>query len=138
MKQQLEAAIEGKHSKLTKVYKALETECQNELKTCRGKELNSTAVAAAAEAAAAADLNPNPNQATRVGSGMRLAGVYSRLMRVVSTRRATQSCTDPRSGAEPCAALWEGRARSNARGAPVGSGPRRRGAVPADPGVLWC
>ena len=55
MKQQLEAAIEGKHSKLTKVYKALETECQNELKTCRGKELNSTAVAAAAEAAAAAD-----------------------------------------------------------------------------------
>ena len=121
MKQQLEAAIEGKHSKLTKVYKALETECQNELKTCRGKELNSTAVAAAAEAAAAADLNPNPNQATRVGSGMRLAGVYSRLMRVVSTRRATQSCIDP-------AAIH---ARSKTKGAPTRSSLRGRGAVPA-------
>ena len=32
MKQQLEAAIEGKHSKLTEVYKALETECQIILK----------------------------------------------------------------------------------------------------------
>ena len=65
-------------------------------------------------------------------------GVRFRLIRAVSTRRARQSCTDPRSGAEPCAALWEGRARSNARGAPAGSGPRCRGAVPADPDVLWC
>ena len=54
-------------------------------------------------------------------------GLRFRLIRAVSARRATQSCTDPRSGAEP-----------SARGAPVGSGPRRRGAVPADPGVLWC
>ena len=51
MKQQLEAAIEGKHSKLTEVYKALETECQNELNACRENELNSTAAAAAAAAA---------------------------------------------------------------------------------------
>lgn len=51
MKQQLEAAIEGKHSKLTEVYKALETECQHELHACREKELNSTAAAAAAAAA---------------------------------------------------------------------------------------
>ena len=65
-------------------------------------------------------------------------GLRFRLIRAVSARRATQSCTDPRSGAEPCAALPEGRARSSARGAPVGSGPRRRGAVPADPCVLWC
>ena len=65
-------------------------------------------------------------------------GLRFRLIRAVSARRATQSCTDPRSGAEPCAALWEGRARSSARGAPVGSGPRRRGAVLADPDVLWC
>ncbi len=50
MKQQLEAAIEGKHSKLTEVYKALETECQNELNACRENELNSTAAAAAAAA----------------------------------------------------------------------------------------
>ena len=70
--------------------------------------------------------------------GRRNLGLRFRLIRAVSARRATQSCTDPRSGAEPCAALWEGRARSNARGAPVGSGPRRRGAVPADPGVLCC
>ena len=55
MKQQLEAAIEGKHSKLTEVYKALETECQNELNACRENELNSTAAVAAAAAAAAAD-----------------------------------------------------------------------------------
>ena len=34
-KQQLEAAIEGKHSKLTEVYKALESECQSELRACR-------------------------------------------------------------------------------------------------------
>ena len=36
MKQQLEAAIEGKHSKLTEVYKVLESECQVELAACRG------------------------------------------------------------------------------------------------------
>ena len=35
-KQQLEAAIEGKHSKLTEVYKVLESECQVELAACRG------------------------------------------------------------------------------------------------------
>ena len=33
-------------------------------------------------------------------------------MPIFSSDRPTQSCTDPRSGAEPCAALWEGRARS--------------------------
>ena len=35
VKQQIEAAIEGKHSKLTEVYKALESECQGELRACR-------------------------------------------------------------------------------------------------------
>ena len=34
--EQLEADIEGKHSKLTEVYKVLESECQVELAACRG------------------------------------------------------------------------------------------------------
>ena len=53
-KAQLEAAIEGKHSKLTEVYKALETECQNELNACREASGQPAAVTAAAAAAAAA------------------------------------------------------------------------------------
>ena len=65
-------------------------------------------------------------------------GVRFRLIRAVSTRRTTQSCIDPAFWAEQCWRLPDGRARSNARGAPAGSGPRRRGAVPADPDVLWC
>ena len=55
-KQQLEAAIEGKHSKLTEVYKALESACQNELDACReaaGQPPAPPMPAAAADAAAA-------------------------------------------------------------------------------------
>ena len=70
-------------------------------------------------------------------------GVRFRLIRAVSTRQTTQSCIDPAFWAEQCWRLADGRARtlvarSNARGAPAGSGPRCRGAVPADPDVLWC
>jgi len=39
LKEELESVIEGKHSKLAEVYKALEAECQNELANCRsGKD----------------------------------------------------------------------------------------------------
>ena len=65
-------------------------------------------------------------------------GLRFRLIQAVSTRRTTQSCIDPAFWAEQCWRLRDGRARSKARGAPAGSGPRCRGAVPADPDVLWC
>ena len=35
LKQQLETAIEGRHSKLTEVYKSLDAECQSELRACK-------------------------------------------------------------------------------------------------------
>ena len=79
MKQQLEAAIEGKHSKLTEVYKALETECQNVLNACRENELNSTAAAAAAAArdgdaggGGSRKLSDAPDDGCAQTSGMRL------------------------------------------------------------------
>ena len=67
-----------------------------------------------AESALPVQNRPNPGRAPfwPPRGARRNLGVRFRLIRAVSTRRATQSCTDPRSGAEPCAALWEGRARS--------------------------
>ena len=71
MKQQLEAAIEGKHSKLT--------ECQNELNACRENELNSTAAAAAAArdgdagGGGSRKLSDAPADGCAQTSGMRLA-----------------------------------------------------------------
>jgi hypothetical protein len=54
-----------------------------------------------------------------------------RLIRPVSTRRATQSCIDPAFWAEPFWRPGASHARSKAKGAPTRSSLGERGAVPA-------
>ena len=53
--ERLEAAIEGKHSKLTEVYKALESECQKELGDYKAGRKLAAAAAAPPEAAPRAE-----------------------------------------------------------------------------------
>ena len=93
-----------------------------------------------AESALPVQNRPNPGRLPfwPPRGARRNLGVRFRLIRAVSTRRAGQSCIDPPFWAEPCWRLKDDRARSNAKGAPAGSGPHCRGAVPADPDVLWC
>mmetsp|Transcript_10872 Transcript_10872/g.23176 ORF Transcript_10872/g.23176 Transcript_10872/m.23176 type:complete len:134 (-) Transcript_10872:196-597(-) len=82
LKEQLEAAIEGKHSKLTEVYRALEAQCQNDLRACKEQAATGSEAgeAGAAEGDGTAGCGPTTQEHVLKMLGFLLLGYLAGLL----------------------------------------------------------